>query len=82
MAPPDGHSGPGKRLKHIAPDVPGLDPALIHADPPIWDHQACLWPQNDHLWPFEAILGPYGAPEWPFRTREKVPTHRPGCTRT
>ena len=82
MAPPDGHSGPGNRSQHIAPDVPGLDPTLIHADPPVWSRQTCLWPQKGHLWHFGAILGPYGAPQWPFRTREKVPTHRPGCALT
>ena len=60
MAPPDGHSGPGKWCQHIDPDVPGLDPTLIHADPPVWSRQTCLWPQKGHLWPFGAILGPYG----------------------
>ena len=44
MAIPD----PEKRFQHIASDVPGLDPTLIHADPPVWSRQACLWPQNDH----------------------------------
>ena len=48
----DGHSGSGKRFQHIAPDVPGLDPTLIHADSPVWSPQACLWPQKDRLWPF------------------------------
>ena len=62
MAPPNGHSGPGKGSQHIVPDVPGLDPTLIHADPPVWSRQACLWPQNYHLWPFWAVLRPYGAP--------------------
>ena len=37
------------------------------------------WPQKAHLWPFWAILRPYGAPQWPFRTREMVPTHPPRC---
>ena len=32
----DGHSGSGKRFQHIAPDVPGLDPTVNHADPPVW----------------------------------------------
>ena len=48
----NGHSGSGKRFQHIAPDVPGLDPTLIHADSPVWSPQACLWPQKDRLWPF------------------------------
>ena len=39
MAPPHGHFGPGKRFKHIALDVPGLDPALIHTDPPVGSRQ-------------------------------------------
>ena len=78
----DGHSEALKTFQHIASNVPGLDPTLIHADPPVWSRQASLWPQNDHLWPFWTILGPYGAPLWPFRTRERVPTHRPGCGRT
>ena len=54
---PNGHSGPGNRSKHIAPNVPGLDPALIHADPPVWSHQTCLWPHKGHLGPFRAISG-------------------------
>ena len=47
----NGHSGSGKRFQHIAPDVPGLDPTLIHADSLVWSPQASLWPQKDHLWP-------------------------------
>ena len=35
MAPLKGHSGPGNRSQLIAPDVPGLDPTLIYADPPV-----------------------------------------------
>ena len=62
--------------------VPRHDPTLIHADPPVWGRQACLCPINYHLWPFRAVLRPYGAPQWPFRTRERVPTHCPGCART
>ena len=82
MAPPNGHSGPGKGSQHIAPDVPGLDPTSIHADPPVWSRLACLWPQYDHLWPFRAVWRPYGAPGWPFWMQKMVPTHRPGCART
>ena len=82
MAPPNGHSRPGKGSQHIAPDVPGLDPTSIHADPPVWGRQACLWPQNYYLWPFWTVLRPYGAPQWPFWMQKMVPTHRPGCART
>ena len=57
MAPPNGHSGPGNRSQRIALDVPGLDPALIHADPPVWSRQTCSWPQKGHLGPFIAISG-------------------------
>ena len=32
MAPPYGHSGPGKWFKHITLDVPSPDPTLIHTD--------------------------------------------------
>ena len=39
---PDGHSVPGKRTQHIDPDVPGLDPTLIHADPPVWSRKTGL----------------------------------------
>ena len=42
MAPPHGHSGPGKGSSHIVPDVPGLDPTLIHAVPPFRSRQARL----------------------------------------
>ena len=52
MAPPNGHYGPGKGSQHFAPDVHGLDPTLIHSDPPVWSCQACLWPQKGHFWPF------------------------------
>ena len=48
----NGHSGSGKRFQHIVLDVPGLDPTLIHADPPVCSCQARLWPQKDRLWPF------------------------------
>ena len=41
-----------------------------------------IWPQEAHLWPFGAVLRPHGAPQWPFRTREMVPTHPPGCVLT
>ena len=30
---------PEKGLQHIAPDVPGLDSTLIHADPPVWEER-------------------------------------------
>ena len=82
MAPHNGHSGPGKGSQHIVPDVPGLDPTLIHANPPVWSRQAYLWPQNDHLWPFWAVLRSYGAPQWSFRTQERVPTHHSQCAGT
>ena len=41
---------------HIPPDVPCLDPTLIHADPPFRSLQASLWPQEAHLWPFGQFL--------------------------
>ena len=55
MAPPNGHSGPGKGSQHIVPDVHGLDPTSIHADPPVWSRQACIWPDV----PFMAIFGQF-----------------------
>ena len=65
MAPPNGHSGPGKRFQHIAPDVAGLDPTLIHADPPVWSRQR-YWFRS--LWfssYFEPFLGPPTPQKWP-----------------
>ena len=61
MAPPNGHSGPGKGSQHFAPDVHGLDPTSIHADPPVWSRQACLWPQKVHFCQFWGPMAPpYG----------------------
>ena len=61
MAPPYGHSGSGKGSQHIGTDVPGLDPTLIHADPPLWSRQACLWPQKGHFRQFwGSMVPPYG----------------------
>ena len=56
----NGHSGSGKRFQHIASDVPGLDPTLIHADPPVWSRQACLWP----VLPIAAFFGQFLAIKW------------------
>ena len=58
MAPPNGHSGPGKGSQHIAPDVPGLDPTLIHADPQVWSCQACLWDNRAIYGLFEPFWDP------------------------
>ena len=56
----DGHSGSRKGSQHIAPDVPGRDPTLIHADPPVWSRQACLWP----VLPIAAFFGQFLAIKW------------------
>ena len=62
MAPPNGHSGPGKGSQHIVPDVPGLDPTLIHADPPVWSCQACLWHNRAIYGIFEPFWDPLAPP--------------------
>ena len=43
MAPPYGHSGPGKWSQHITLDVPSPDPTLIHTDPPVCSRQGGVW---------------------------------------
>ena len=50
-----GLPGPGKRPKHIVPDVSCPDQTLIKFDQPIWGLQGDLWLQKPifgHFWPF------------------------------
>ena len=60
MAPPDGHSGPGKWSLPTPPDVSSLDPTLIHLDPPFRSLQGCLWLGV----PFMALFGQFLAIKW------------------
>ena len=61
MAPHKGLSGPGKRPKHIATDVPWPDQTLIKFDQPVWSLQGDLWFKRSffcHFRPHWRLMAP------------------------
>ena len=78
MAPHKGLSGPGKRPKHIAPDVPWPDQTLIIFDQPVWSLQGDFCLQKVFLIIFLPFLAIFGYFDGLWRPPEAFPDPRKG----
>ena len=77
MAIPDPGKGPNT-LPRVGPNLIQPWSTLINqfgAARPTYGHKRAIYGLLSHF-------GTLWRPRWPFQTRERVPTHRPGCART
>ena len=73
--PPKNLSGPRKRPKHIATDVPWPYQTLIKFDQPVWSLQGDLWLKKvifGHFWPLWRPMAPPRGLPGPGKTPKHI----------